>query len=164
MNGNPLVPAVMIGAAIIGPLLWFVSGPDNGPVAAPPPVLPAGRNHALTLRGDRFGQFWTAGRVNGVAYKFLVDTGCNDIAFGRADARRLGFDPAQLVFDSLASTANGAIRIARVRVAWLQVGPFLLRDVPVSIGDGDMGKPLLGMSFLRHFHVAIRNDSLTISE
>jgi len=160
-GGSPLVAVAVFGAAVLGPLLLLSPAPVDPPVPAPPPVR---GNSVLTLRADRFGQFWTAGRVNGVPCRFLVDTGASDIAFGRGDARRLGIDPARLVFNETKWTANGHIRSAMVRVAWLQVGPFLLRDVPVSIDDSEMDAPLLGMSFLRRFRLAIRDDAITISD
>jgi clan AA aspartic protease (TIGR02281 family) len=161
-GNNPLLPVAVIGAVIFGATFWFAPAPDDPPVAAPPPPgLPTDRNHVLTLRGDQYGQFWTKGIVAG---RFLCDTGASDISFGRDAARKLGLDPARLVYTGLTSTANGIIRTASARVAWLQVGPFLLRDVPVTIGDADMDEPVLGMSFLRRFKLTIHGDALTISE
>jgi aspartyl protease family protein len=164
MPVNPLLAVSGMAAAIFVAALALAPVPDSAPIAAPPPPpSSSGGYRSLILRGDQYGQFWTTGRVNGVAYRFLVDTGAGETSFGLADARRLGIDPARLVFDRWASTANGTIRTARARVAWLEVGPFVLRDVPVSIGEGD-SPALLGMGFLRRYRLVIGRDALTISE
>jgi aspartyl protease family protein len=164
MPGNPFLSVAILGAVIFVGARWLAPAADNPPAPAPPPpALTAGR-HVLTLRGDQYGQFWTRGVVAGREFRFLCDTGASEISFGLDDARKLGLDPARLVFSGLASTANGIIRVASARVAWLQVGPFLLRDVPVSVGDGALSGAVLGMSFLRRFHVTIGNNALTMSE
>lgn len=166
MPANPLLAVSGMAAAIFFAALALAPVPDNAPVPPPriaPPSSPGG-NRTLILHGDQSGQFWTPGRVNGVAYKFLVDTGASETSFGLRDARRFGVDPARLVFDGRASTANGMIRTATVRVAWLQVGPFVLRDATVQIDDSEMDFPILGMGFLRRFRLVIGRDVLTISE
>jgi clan AA aspartic protease (TIGR02281 family) len=166
MPAHPLLAVSAMAAAIFGAALALAPVPDGAPVPAPPGFSPpqsSDGKHSLTLHGDQYGQFWTTGRVNGVAFNLLVDTGATETSFSLADARRFGVDPARLVFDGRASTANGMIRTARARVPWIQVGPLVARDVVVWIGETDC-PPLLGMGFLRRFRLVIGRDVLTISE
>ena len=165
MPANPLLVVSGMAAAIFVAALALAPLPDGAPITPPaPPASSPGASHTLTLHGDQFGQFWTAGRVNGVAYKFLVDTGASETSFGLREARRLGIDPARLVFDGWTNTGNGTIRTARARVAWLQVGPFVLRNVPVQIDQAETDTAVLGMGYLRRFRLVIGRDTLTISE
>jgi aspartyl protease family protein len=167
MPAHPLIAVSGMAAVILGAALALTPLPDGVPLPAPPGFSPpssSAGNHTLTLHGDQSGQFWVNGFVNGVvAVKFIADTGASNTSFGLNDAKRLGLDPARLVFSGRSSTANGTIRTARARVQCLQIGPFVLRDVPVSIGEGD-SPPLLGMDVLRRFRLVIGRDTLTISE
>jgi aspartyl protease family protein len=167
MPANPLLAVSGMGAAIFFAALTLAPVPDSAPIPRPhisrPPAPSPGSNRTLTLHGDQYGQFRTIGHVYGVAFKFIVDTGASEISFSVADARRFGVDPARLVFDGWADTANGKIRTAHARVPSIQVGPLVARDVPVSISDTDC-PPLLGMGFLRRFRLVIGHDVLTISE
>ena len=82
-----------------------------------------------------------------------------------AEARKFGIDPAKLDYRGRASTAHGEIRTARARIASLQIGPFDLRDVEISVGDTDMGGVgLIGMSFLKRYKVTVSDNTLTVSE
>jgi clan AA aspartic protease (TIGR02281 family) len=128
----------------------------------PRPV--SGKPRVASFYADSYGQFWIDGKANGVAFRFLADTGASDISFSKQDARRLGLDVARLSFDGLASTANGVTRTASARIARLQVGPFTMRNVSISINEGELDEPLLGMGFLRRLHVSIGNGLLTLSD
>jgi clan AA aspartic protease (TIGR02281 family) len=149
-------------AAIVGGTGWLCLGWPVGD-AMPWPGALGGRTQ-VTLTADANGQFWIPGRVNGVSYWFLVDTGAAQVAFGRHDARSLGLDPRHIHFDGSSSTANGVMRAATVRVASLEIGPFAAQDFVVSLGEGEMPHPVVGMSWLQHFHMAIRGGVLTLSE
>ena len=85
------------------------------------------------------------------------------MTFSKRDARRLGIDVNRLSFSGRSSTANGIVRTAAARVVQLSVGPFTVTDFPVSINDGDLDFPLLGMTFLRRMNVAIGNNTLTLT-
>lgn len=112
---------------------------------------------------DDSGQFWVDGVVNGVDFRFIVDTGATSIVFSKTDARRLGFNPEALHFDRFASTANGRVRYAAVRLRQVVIGPVVVGDVPAEIDDGDLRHPLLGMEFLRRMSTfEISNGILTI--
>jgi aspartyl protease family protein len=117
----------------------------------------------VSFYADRYGQFWIDGNANGTAFRFLADTGASDVVFDIRDARRLGLDVNRLSFNGRMSTANGIVRTASARIARLTVGPFTAVDVPVSINEGELGEPLLGMAFLRRMNVSMSNGMLTLS-
>lgn len=137
-------------------------GPEFAAIDLPARPRTAPKPRTVRYAADHYGQFWIDGTANGVAFRFLADTGASEIVFGKRDARRLGLDNA-LRWDGRASTANGITRTASARLTRLTVGPFTLADVPVSINEGDLAEPLLGMAFLRRLNVSIQSGTLTLS-
>ena len=101
------------------------------------------------IRSRRDGHFWVRAEINDEPVLFLIDTGASGIVLTAAAAERIGIDPATLVFDQMARTANGNVRGAGTRVAKLEVGPIVRTDMPVSITQGELDTNLLGMAFLR---------------
>jgi len=83
-----------------------------------------------------------------VSIRFLVDTGASDVVISPADARRLGFDPDTLNFSKIYQTANGVVYGAPVRLGAMTIGSIHMEDVRASVNGADMGRSLLGMSFL----------------
>lgn len=109
------------------------------------------------------GHFWIGAQADGVGFRFMVDTGASHIVFSKADARRLGFDPATLRFDRVVSTANGNTTAALIRLRELAIGPIVVTDVPALVNAGEMSDPLLGMRLLeRMSSVEIKNGRLTL--
>lgn len=158
----------LIGAALVaGSDLWSGSASTGGPPPRfPPDLVPStspSRSKILKVAADRSGHFWLDGRTNGESFRFLVDTGASVIAFGKNDARRLGIDTRKLKFTGVVSTANGTARTAVTSLTRLEIGPFVVADVPVVITESDMDTPLLGMTFLRHLNIEIRGGTLTLS-
>jgi clan AA aspartic protease (TIGR02281 family) len=140
----------------------------GGPPVLPADVLPPSppdfpQPHTMTVAAGVYGQFWISGSANGVAMTFLADTGASDITFNKSDARRLGIDVSRLHFDGQASTANGVARTASARIDRLSVGPFTFTDTPVSIIEGDLAFPLLGMALLQRMNISISSGMLTLS-
>ena len=164
--------------AIVAAFSLALVKPEDTHSGIGPPVLPDSLLHAIprpapapaqssevkfSADADAYGQFWIMGTANGVAFKFLADTGASDVSFSKRDARRLGIDITRLSFTGRASTANGLVRTAETRVARLSVGPFTVTDFPVSINEGELDFPLLGMTFLQRMHVGINNGTLTLT-
>jgi aspartyl protease family protein len=109
------------------------------------------------------GHFWINARANGVGFRFMVDTGATTVVFSRADARRLGLDPATLRFDQVVSTANGRTTAAAIRLRDIAIGPIVVTDVPALVTAGDLSEPLLGMRLLERMSaVEIKNGKLTL--
>ncbi|MGE0280202.1 MAG: TIGR02281 family clan AA aspartic protease [Rhizobiaceae bacterium] len=138
-------------------------GPEFAAIDLPAPPRAAPTPRTVRYAADHYGQFWIDGTADGVAFRFLADTGASEIVFGKRDARRLGLDIKALRWDGRASTANGIVRTASARLTRLTVGPFTLTDVPVSINEGELAEPLLGMAFLRRLNVSIQSGTLTLS-
>jgi aspartyl protease family protein len=101
--------------------------------------------------------------VNGSRVTFLVDTGASDIVLSPADARRIGFDPDSLVFDQLASTANGTVSGATIRLDSLAVGTIEMNGLPATVNGAEMSESLLGMEFLSRLRGwRVENGVLTL--
>ena len=94
------------------------------------------------------GHFRIQALVNGSRVTFMVDTGATDVVLAPDDARRVGFDPANLSFTQFAQTANGTVRGASVDLNSLIIGPIDIRDMPATVNGADMSDSLLGMAFL----------------
>lgn len=121
----------------------FSPAEAGGPARIEVPVAPDG-HYYLTLE------------LNDVPVRFTVDTGATDIVLSRRDAERIGIDPNRLAFLGSASTANGTVRTAPVRIERMALGGVVDRNVRASLTDGEMDGSLLGMSYLSRF------DSLEI--
>ena len=94
------------------------------------------------------GHFRIQARVNGGRVTFMVDTGASDIVLTPGDARRIGIDPATLVFDQFAETANGTVSGAAIRLDSLVMGSIEMNQLPATVNGADMSESLLGMEFL----------------
>lgn len=97
------------------------------------------------------GHFWVRGTVNGVATRFLIDSGATTTALSAATAAAAGIagEPAT---STQIDTANGPVQAVRTIVDHLEVGP-IERDrfavvTAAAFGDQDV----LGMNFLSSLH------------
>ncbi|MEQ9574556.1 MAG: TIGR02281 family clan AA aspartic protease, partial [Rhodospirillales bacterium] len=102
----------------------------------------------VAIRAGDHGHFVAEAMVNGVAVRFLIDTGASDVVLSPRDAKRLGFDLKSLSFNRIYQTANGTVTGAPVRLDDIRIGPIVVRDVRASVNGADMKRSLLGMSFL----------------
>ena len=101
--------------------------------------------------------------VNGVSVRMLVDTGASFVSLTREDARAAGFVPTELAYTHRASTANGAVRMARVTLREIRIGQLSIYDVPAAVLE-NLNISLLGMSFLTRLQgYEMRDGKLTIS-
>ena len=124
-------------------------------------VVIDGRRVALARGED--GHFHATLRINGRDVRFLVDTGATQIVLSQSDARRIGLDPARLVFSSPAITANGTIFSAPVMLDEVALGPFIDRDVAATVNGGPLPASLLGMRYLDRFaRVAVEGDRMVL--
>ena len=89
--------------------------------------------------------------VNGTEIEFIVDTGATDIVLSRVDAARAGIDLDSLRYIGSATTANGAVRTAPVRLDRVELGPIQDSDIRAWVNEGDLDISLLGMSYLQRF-------------
>ncbi len=103
---------------------------------------------SITFAARRGGHFVVEADVDGVAVRFLVDTGASHVILSAGAARRLGFDLAALDYTRAYRTAGGTVFGAPVVLGTVTIGPIRLDGVQASVGGADMGQSLLGMSFL----------------
>lgn len=117
----------------------------------------------VALTRARDGQFHARIEIDGTPVTALVDTGASEMVLSRADAARIGLDPARLSYTRTAMTANGPVKGAPVRLSVLALGPFTLRDVPAVVNGGELHVSLLGMSVLDRFAgFEVRGDRMLI--
>jgi aspartyl protease family protein len=107
----------------------------------------AGRR--LSIARDGRGHFRIDGRIDGQRIGFMVDTGASVIALNETSAARIGVHPARSDYTALVTTANGKIKAARTRLAMVDVGGLVARDVDAMVlPDEALSENLLGLSFL----------------
>jgi aspartyl protease family protein len=115
------------------------------PVAMAAPV--AGRT--LNIPQDARGHFATDGRIEGQRIGFMVDTGASVIALNESSAAQFGLRPSRGDYNATVTTANGTIKAARTRIAMVDVGGLVVRDVDAMVlPDEALSENLLGLSFL----------------
>jgi aspartyl protease family protein len=108
---------------------------------------PSGRT--VTLRDDGTGHFRTEGRVEGRKVEFLVDTGATAVVLRASTAAQLGIRPSRSEYTVKVITGNGETKAALVKLAMIEVGDIVVRDVRALVQQDDtLSMNLLGMTFL----------------
>ncbi|HXH45623.1 MAG TPA: TIGR02281 family clan AA aspartic protease [Bradyrhizobium sp.] len=111
-------------------------------------MAPAG-GRSLSIPRDGRGHFQTEGRIDGQRMGFMVDTGASVVALNETSAARFGLRPSRSAYNATVTTANGTIKAARTRIAMLEVGGLIVRDVDAMVlPDAALSENLLGLSFL----------------
>jgi aspartyl protease family protein len=125
---------------------------------APPP--PASHN-AVVLPADDRGHVFAEGQINGLAVRFLVDTGASMVVLPAADARRLGIDYVKAP-KTRVMTAGGAISAYLVTLDRVRVGSIELNGVDGLVVEEGAPIALLGMSFLNRVEMRREGESMTL--
>jgi aspartyl protease family protein len=111
-------------------------------------AMPAG-NRSISIPGDARGHFQTDARIDGQRIDFMVDTGASVVALNEKSAARFGLRPSRGDYNATVTTANGTIKAARARIAMMDVGGLVVRDVEAMVlPDEALSENLLGLSFL----------------
>lgn len=124
----------------------------------------AGGAAAVTLTADGRGQFITQGSVNGVAMRFMVDTGATFVALSAADAARVGIDYRGKGQAGSMATANGVVSAWKVPGNTVRLGDITLHQVEVTVSEAGMPFGLLGMSFLNRVEMRRDGDTMTLKK
>jgi aspartyl protease family protein len=104
---------------------------------------------SLDIPRDARGHFQADGRIDGQRVNFLVDTGASLVALNERTAARFGLRPSRSDYNATVSTANGSIKAARTRLAMVELGGLVVRDVDALVlPDEALSENLLGLSFL----------------
>jgi len=153
MRNIMIFAAVMVGlgtsmaqmADRMTPALASSVSHQAAPVAMAVPV--GGRT--LNIPHDARGHFSTDGRIEGQRIGFMVDTGASVIALNESSAARFGLRPSRGDYNATVTTANGTVKAARTRIAMVDVGGLVVRDVDAMVlPDEALSENLLGLSFL----------------
>lgn len=106
-------------------------------------------SRSVVIPRDSRGHFQADGRVDGRRIGFMVDTGASLIALNEKSAAQIGIRPLRSDYTATVSTANGSIKAARTRLAMVDIGGLVVRDVEAMVlPDGALSENLLGLSFL----------------
>src|SRR5690349_4407543 len=115
---------------------------------APPTAVQSGLR-SLSIPRDNRGHFLTEGRIEGQRIGFMVDTGASVVALNQTSAARFGLRPSRGDYNATVTTANGTIKAARARIAMVDIGGLVVRDVDAMVlPDEALSENLLGLSFL----------------
>lgn len=104
------------------------------------------KQYALGRYADQ--AYLVKGAINGSPTQFLIDTGATDIVLAPDDAIRAGIRVRDGDFKTPFGTANGVALGTRVVVDTLEVGPYRMRNVKVSVNRTPMAISLLGLAYL----------------
>jgi len=117
--------------------------------AAPAETVGQAGIRSLSIPRDSRGHFQTEARIDGQRIGFMVDTGASMIALNERSAARFGLRPSRGDYNATVTTANGTIKAARTRLAMVEVGGLVVRDVDAMVlPDEALSENLLGLSFL----------------
>ena len=104
---------------------------------------------SLDIPRDARGHFQTDGRIEGQRVNFMIDTGASLVALNEKSAARFGLRPSRSDYNATVTTANGTIKAARTRLAMIELGGLVVRDVDALVlPDEALSENLLGLSFL----------------
>ena len=94
----------------------------------------------------------------------VIDTGASDIVLSESDAELLGYPVGDLIYSGRASTANGTVPIARVKLDTITLGRFTDRNIRATVNGGELDTSLLGMRYLSRFHkIEIMGSTMTLT-
>ncbi|HEY6821330.1 MAG TPA: TIGR02281 family clan AA aspartic protease [Burkholderiales bacterium] len=122
---------------------------------------PTSGRESVTLAADTRGQFFAEGAVNGVAMRFIVDTGATLVSLPASEAKRLGIDYEHGQRGSV-QTANGPVQAYRVRLERVKLGAIDLAGVDGLVIEQGLPVALLGMSFLNRVEMRRDGDTMTL--
>jgi aspartyl protease family protein len=119
---------------------------------------------SATLWPNAQGHFLATGAINGIAVRFLVDTGATQVSLSSSEAKRLGINYTTGQ-KTLASTANGVMPAYKVKLDEVRVGDIVLNNVDGLVQAGDnMPIALLGMSFLNRMDMKRDGEKMVLTK
>ncbi len=128
-------------------------------------AIVAGGKGAITLYPNRGGHFFADGMINGVAVRFMVDTGATTIAMNSSAADRIGLNYRRDGRAGMANTAGGAVRTYNLKLSLVQIGEIKLYNIDAGVIEGSYPTDiLLGMSFLGQLDMKRDGEKMELSE
>ena len=116
------------------------------------------------LKKTQNNQLLASGQINNQPVDYLVDTGAKTVAMPIDLARKLSLDLGELV---KANTAGGEIQVYTTTLDSVQLGDITVTNVSALVNpkmhshNGD--KVLLGMSFLEHLDLEMKDDEMILA-
>ncbi|UXX83749.1 retropepsin-like aspartic protease family protein [Roseovarius pelagicus] len=160
--GKTMQYAVIWGLIFIGVLAGIGLWEDIRRTVIPSQSVYSGGVIELPRAPD--GHYYLQAEVNGTSIRFVVDTGASQIVLSQADAAAVGLKPDTLNYFGTASTANGIVRTAPVRLDSFAVGDMRDANLRAVVNEGDLGDSLLGMTYLQRFsNIQIADGRLVLT-
>lgn len=106
------------------------------------------QNGVVSVAKSSNGHYMLIAQINSQSVYFLVDTGATDVSLTAADARRIGINPDNLVYNQASNTANGINYGAKITIPSITIGDITINNVRASVVKQGLDTSLLGMSFL----------------
>jgi aspartyl protease family protein len=154
MRNIMILAAIMIG---LGTFMAQMADRMTPAASANPPARTAVQSatvaqaglRTLSIPRDGRGHFATEGRIDGQRIPFMIDTGASVVALNESSAARFGMRPTPGDYRASVTTANGTVKGAPARIAMLEIGGLIVRDVDAMVlPDEALSENLLGLSFL----------------
>ncbi len=159
--GKTLRMAAAWGMIFLGAIALAGLWPDIRNTISPEARILEGNRIEVPVGND--GHYHLTAQVNGVAIRFVIDTGASSIALGPRDAERAGIDLENLAYIGQAQTANGTVDTAPVRLDSVAIGDISDQGVPAMVLRADLDQSLMGMSYLSRFaRVSIEQGRLIL--
>lgn len=148
--GKMVQQAIAWGLIFLGVLAAYGLWDDIRQTVRPhQSVVQADNSVSLPRAPD--GHFYLTLMINDVAVDFLVDTGASQVVLTQRDAARIGLTVEDLAFTGRATTANGVVRTAPVRLERVDLGSISDRNIRAWVNEGELQQSLLGMSYLQRW-------------
>jgi len=172
MNFRLAFFGVLIAGSAIGFAMPDTIGPSPAPsgeeallVAATPSQSAApGWADGLTLTRADDGHFYADVAIDGQSTKMLIDTGASVIALTGEDAAALGITWDDAEVGQVARGASGPVMGVHTVLPLVELGGFMVEDVPALIIPEGLFVSLLGQSFLSKIaRVEMAGDQLVMS-
>ena len=154
MRNLMILAAILVGLGTYMAQVASNISPAPASASASPKPIPArtvakASVRSLDIPRDARGHFATDGRIDGQRINFMVDTGASLVALNEKSAARFGLRPSRNDYNATVSTANGTVKAARTRLAMIELGGLVVRDVDALVlPDEALSENLLGLSFL----------------
>jgi aspartyl protease family protein len=122
----------------------------------------ADARQSVTLLAGAGGHILTEGQVNGMAVRFVVDTGATMVSLPVSDAIRLRIDYRKGQAGSVL-TAAGPAPAYRVKLDTVRIGAIELNNVDGVVIESGLAIALLGMSFLSRVDMRQEEGRMTMT-
>ncbi|KAA1185529.1 TIGR02281 family clan AA aspartic protease [Rhizobium tropici] len=133
---------------------------------APPKAEALVSYGSVQLRANAGGHYEGDFTINGRSVHGMIDTGATYVAMNESTARSLGFSSVDLDYRYPIQTANGASKVAHVKLDRLEIGTIRVRDVDAVVAkDSALSTTLIGMSFMKKLNsFGVQNGNLLLKQ